>query len=159
MLYRDRASRVVLVMLAALFLASCAAFQPRLEQPVVKVTGLSLLPSQGFQQRIGVGLSITNPNSQDLSVKGISYTIGIENFPVLSGVTSQVPLLKAYEETPVSLEVSANLLEVVRLAEYFSRRGVATEGVKYNVDAKLDFSRWLPAMRIRETGVVPLSQP
>lgn len=149
----------VVVMIVGGLLSACAAVQPKLEQPVVKVTSLSLLPSQGIQQRIGVGLSITNPNGKDLSLKGISYTIGIENFPVLSGVTSKVPVLKAYEETPVALEVSANLLELVRLADYFTRRGVNSDGVNYNIDAKLDFSNWLPAMRVKESGVIPLTSP
>lgn len=148
-----------LLVLIAAFLSGCAAFQPPMEQPVVKVTSLSLLPSQGLQQRIGVGLSISNPNGKDLSLKGISYTIGIEKFPVLSGVTSKVPVLKAYEETPVSLEVTANVLELVRLAEYFGRRGVGNQGVNYSIDAKLDFSSWLPAMRVKETGVIPLTMP
>lgn len=149
----------LLILLAVCWLTGCAALRPGLEQPVVKVTSLTLLPGQGLQQRIGVGLSISNPNDRDLSLKGISYTIGIENFPVLSGVTSQVPVLKAYEETPVSLEVSANLLELVRLAEYFGRRGTLAEGIQYHIDAKLDFSAWLPAMRVRETGVIPLTAP
>lgn len=150
--------RVVLIsVIFPLFLVGCAAFQPRLEQPVVKVTRLQLLPSQGLQQRIGVGLSITNPNARDLSLNGISYTIGIENFSVLSGVTNQVPVLKAYQETPVDLEVSANLLEIVRLVEYFSRSTMPDQ-VNYNFDAKLDFSSWMPTMRVKEAGQITLAR-
>ena len=148
---------VVTSIVFCLVLVGCAAFQPHLEQPVVKVTRLQLLPSQGLQQRIGVGLSITNPNARDLSLNGISYTIGIENFSVLSGVSNQVPVLRAYEETPVELEVSANVLEIVRLIEYFSRSKVQ-DSVAYNFDAKLDFSDWLPTMRVKETGIIPFAR-
>lgn len=148
---------VAIACIWTLMLAGCAAFQPRLEQPVVKVTRLQLLPSQGLQQRIGVGLTIANPNARDLSLKGISYTIGIENFSVLSGVTNQVPVLKAYQETPVDLEVSANLLEIVRLVEFFSRKTMP-DNVNYNFDAKLDFSNWMPAMRVKEVGKIPLAR-
>ncbi len=136
----------------------CALVQPRLEEPRIALTSLELLPSQGLQQRIAVGLVITNPNSRDLSLKGISYTIGIENFAVLSGVTDQLPMLRAYQETPVRLELSANLLELVRLVDHLSRR-TSTEGIGYQFDARLDFSDWLPAMRVREAGVVPFSRP
>ena len=139
-------------------LGGCAAFQPGLEKPTVKVTGLRLLPSQGgLNQRIGVDLAILHPNDRDLSLRGISSTLGIENFSVLSGVTDNVPVLKGYQETPVSLEVSANMLQVVRLIEYFSRAGVK-DSVNYNFDAKLDFSALLPAMRVKETGSIPLVQ-
>lgn len=141
---------------ALMFLfAGCASFPTGLEEPNVKVTSLRLLPSQGMEQRIAVGLSITNPNGRDLSLRGISYTIGIENFDLLSGVTSQVPTLKAYEETPVTVEVSANLLSVARLVEHFSRRGIEDD-VDYRFRAKLDFSRWLPPMRVEEQGSIKL---
>jgi LEA14-like dessication related protein len=150
-----RAYGLIFTLFCAALLTACTALQPRLEEPVVKVTRLQLLPSQGLQQRIGVGLLISNPNARDLSLNGISYTIGIEKFSVLSGVSNQVPVLKAYQETPVDLEVSANLLEIVRLIEYFSRNTLQ-ESVNYNFDAKLDFSHWLPTMRVKETGKIPL---
>ena len=151
---------VALIMLCVslMLLGGCAALQPGLEKPTVKVTGLRLLPSQGgLNQRIGVDLAILNPNDRDLSLRGISYTIGIENFSVLSGVTDNVPVLKGYQETPVNLEVSANMLQVVRLIEHFSRAGVK-DNVNYNFDAKLDFSALLPAMRVKESGTIPLVQ-
>ena len=149
---------VMILSLVLLVSGGCANFQAGLEKPTVKVTGLRLLPSQGgLNQRIGVDLAILNPNDRDLSLRGISYTIGIENFSVLSGVTDDVPVLKGYQETPVSLEVSANMLQVVRLIEYFSRAGVK-DSVNYNFDAKLDFSALLPAMRVKESGSIPLIQ-
>jgi LEA14-like dessication related protein len=147
----------LLVLMMMFVLQGCALLQPRLEQPGITITSLQLLPSQGIQQRIAVGLMITNPNDRDLSLKGISYTIGIEKFAVLSGVTNQLPKLKAYEQTPVTLEVSANLLELVRLIDHLSRGG-AREGIGYQFDAKLDFSDLLPSMRIRESGQVPFSK-
>lgn len=152
-----RAFAIFNMLLVLSFLTGCAAFQSQLEKPVVKVTSLKLLPAQGLQQRIAVGLSITNPNARDLSLNGISYTIGIENFSVLSGVSNQVPVLKAYAETPVELEVSANILEIVRLVEYFSRSKVQ-DSVSYNFDAKLDFSDWMPTMRVKETGTIPFAR-
>lgn len=142
-------------LLLLLAVSGCALLQMTIEEPSVKVTGLQLLPSEGFEQRIAVRLAITNPNSRDLSLKGISYTIGIENFDLLSGVTSQVPVLNAYEETPVTVEVSANLLAMARLVEYFSRGG-NTDEVNYVFRAKLDFSQWLPSMRVEEKGSVKL---
>ncbi len=139
----------------ALILSACSHIPFGIEEPSVKVTGLELLPAQGMEQRIAVHLNITNPNARDLSVRGISYNIGIENIDVLSGVTSQVPTLKAYEETPVTVEVSANLLSIARLVQHFSQRDVS-DRVSYNFDAKLDFSQWLPSMRVEEKGEIKL---
>ncbi len=140
-----------------LLLASCASLQPKIEQPTVKVAGLQLLPAQGFNQPIEVSLLISNPNDRDLSLRGISYNIGIENFDVLSGVSNELPTLTAYKETPVKVVVSANVIQLVRLLEHFSRTGVREE-VNYNFSAKLDFSAWLPTLRVNEKGAIPLAQ-
>ena len=137
------------------WLVSCAAVQPKLEQPTVKLVGLRLLPTQGFTQPIEVSLLISNPNARDLSLRGISYTIGIESFDVLSGVSNQLPVLSSYAETPVKVVVSANVLQMVRLFEHFSRKGIRDQ-VKYNFNATLDYSAWLPSLRINEQGVIPL---
>lgn len=138
-------------------MVSCASLQPKLEQPSVKVAGLQLLPGQGFSQPIEVSLLISNPNDRDLSLRGISYTIGIENFDVLSGVSNELPVLTAYKETPVKVVVTANVLQLVKLLEHFGRNGIREE-VNYHFSAKLDFSAWLPALRVNEKGAIPLVQ-
>lgn len=147
--------KIVLSLLVAMSLG-CASLKPKLEQPSVKVAGLQLLPMQGFNQPVKIDLIIGNPNSRDLSLRGIAYTVGIENFEVLSGVENQLPTLHAYQETPVSVVVSANVLQMVQLVEHVMRRGVATD-VNYNFTAKLDFSAFLPAYTVREKGAVSLA--
>jgi LEA14-like dessication related protein len=139
-----------------LVLSGCSSLQPKLEQPTVKVAGLQLLPAQGLSQPIEIRLLIANPNDRDLSLRGISYTVGIENFDVLSGVSDQLPTLTAYQETPVKVVVTANVMQLVRLIEHFSRNGVK-ESVNYNFSAKLDFSAWLPDLRVNEKGSIPLA--
>jgi len=137
-------------------LASCASLQPKVEQPTVKVAGLQLLPAQGLSQPIEVSLLIANPNDRDLTLRGMSYTVGIENFDVLSGVSDQLPTLAAYKETQVKVVVTANVLQLVRLIEHFGRNGIK-ENVNYNFSAKLDFSAWLPDLRVNEKGSIPLA--
>lgn len=141
---------------SSLVLAGCSILQPKLEQPTVKVANLQLLPAQGLSQPIEVSLLISNPNNRDLILRGMSYTVGIENFDVLSGVSDQLPTLMAYQETPVKVVVTANVLQLVRLIEHFGRNGVK-ENVNYNFSAKLDFSAWLPALRVNEKGSIPLA--
>lgn len=152
----NRRLAVLVVMISCLWLMSCSSLAPRLEQPTVKVAGLQLLPAQGFSQPIQVSLLITNPNDRDLNLRGISYTVGIETFAVLSGVSDQLPPLKAYQETPVNVVVTANVLQLMQLLEHFGRNGIK-DSVNYNFSAKLDFSAWLPAMRVNEKGSIPLN--
>lgn len=153
--YLSRCYTLLLLGLCCL-LASCAALQPKLEQPQVKVAGLRLLPAQGFTQPIEVSLLIANPNDRDLSLRGISYSIGIENYDVLSGVSNNLPTLTAYQETPLTVVVTANVLQLVRLLEHFGRTGLRDE-VKYTFNARLDFSAWLPSLNVKEAGSIPLT--
>lgn len=146
----------ILSIVCCLFLASCSGVGPRLEDPQVKVSGLRFLPAQGFSQPIEVDLLIINPNDRDLSLRGMTYTIAIENFDVLSGANNQLPILTAYKETAVKVVVTANLLQIVGLVEKLSRQPVQ-EKVNYNFSAKLDFSAWLPSLHVNEKGVIPLS--
>lgn len=147
---------LMLTLMGCVLLSSCSTLGPKLEQPTVKVAGLQLLPAQGLLQPLEVSLLVTNPNDRDLSLRGMSYSIGIENFDVLSGVSNELPTLGAYRETPVKVVVTANVLQLVRLIEHFGRNGVK-ENVDYHFSAKLDFSAWLPALRVNEKGSIPLT--
>ena len=153
---KSKVAAVGFVLVCGLIMSACSSLQPKLEQPAVKLAGLQLLPAQGLTQPIEVSLLISNPNDRDLTLRGMSYTVGIENFDVLSGVSDQLPTLTAYQETPVKVVVTANVLQLVRLIEHFGRTGVK-ENVNYNFAAKLDFSAWLPAMRINEKGTFSLA--
>ena len=150
-----RFSAAILLCVTLMLQVGCALVHPKLEHPEVKLIGLRLLPLQGLQQKIAVDLAISNPNKQDLSVRGISYKVGIENISVLSGITDQAITLKSYQETPVTLEVSADIIQVLHLVEHFNRNGLG-ENVNYNFSAIIDFSAWLPAMHVDRTGVLPL---
>ncbi|WP_157960466.1 LEA type 2 family protein [Marinimicrobium alkaliphilum] len=152
----QRLRAFALIVLALTTLAGCQSWY-NLKEPSVQVTGLRLLPSQGFQQRIAVDLNILNPNDRDLSLRGISYSIDINNIKLLEGASRQVPVLKAYEQTAVTLEVTAGLVEAVRIAEQVMRNGLG-QGVDYRLEARLDFTRFLPDMTVIEEGRVPLTR-
>jgi LEA14-like dessication related protein len=138
-------------------MASCAALNPKLEDPDVKLVGLRLLPAQNIlQQRLGVDLAIFNPNKQDLSVRSINYTVDIEKIKLLTGASDKVPVLTGVQTTPVTLEVSVDIFQAARLIEHFSQNGVGDK-VNYNFAAVIDFSAWLPSMHIDKKGAMPLS--
>lgn len=146
----------ILCLCVSLLLASCAALNPTLKHPDVKLVGLRLLPTQGILQRqIAVDLSILNPNRQDLSVRGINYSLGVESIKLLSGASDQVPVLKGMQETPVTLVMSADMISIMRLVEHFSSNGVGDK-VNYNFSAVIDFGAWLPSMHVDRKGAVPL---
>jgi LEA14-like dessication related protein len=154
MTYFPRSFLILLIF----FLSSCATMNPNFENPKVKVAGLKMLPAESLvSQPIEITLLITNPNATDLSLRGISYTVGLENFDLLSGVNNQLPTLTAYQETPVKVTVSLNAFQILKFLNHLNKNGIG-DSVKYNFDAKLDFYKYLPALHVKETGMLPLKK-
>jgi LEA14-like dessication related protein len=154
MTYFQRSFLILLIF----FLSSCATMNPNFENPKVKVAGLKMLPAESLvSQPIEITLLITNPNATDLSLRGISYTVGLENFDLLSGVNNQLPTLTAYQETPVKVTVSLNAFQILKFLNHLNKNGIG-DSVKYNFDAKLDFYKYLPALHVKETGMLPLKK-
>jgi LEA14-like dessication related protein len=140
------------------FLSACAMMNPKFENPTVKVAALKMLPTQGFvSQPIEITLLITNPNASDLNLRGISYTVGLEDFNLLSGASNNLPTLTAYQETPVKVVVTANIIQVVKFIQHLSSKGTM-DAVNYSFDAKLDFFALLPALHVKEKGILPLKK-
>jgi LEA14-like dessication related protein len=144
------------ILLASLLLCGCASLRPGLESPEIKLVHLKALAVDGFQQRFAVGLLISNPNATDIALRGMSYRIGLAGHDIFSGVASEVPVLVAYQETPVTVEVSASLISVLALMGDLARSPAAP--LTYHLSAKLDVGRLLPAIRIEEAGPLPFSQ-
>lgn len=148
---------LILVVLFAALSVGCAGLKPGMEKPRVKVVSLTPVAADGFQQRFAVGLMVTNPNAEDIALRGMSYDIGIAGHDIFSGVAGQLPVLKAYTETPVTVEVSANLMSVLALISDLANR--KPEELDYKLAAKLDVGAMLPAIRVEEAGPLPFFKP
>lgn len=153
---RSRAFSWMVLLLSLWLMSGCALLSPVSEKPGIRLVSFELVPSPGVNQQIRIGLSITNPNPVDLKLAGMSYEISIAGFDVFSGVTDQVPELKAYKETQVELAMSANVMEILRLMEAFSEMPV--QEMTYNLETKLDLGPWRPAIRVSQTGDLPITR-
>ncbi|MDN3638193.1 LEA type 2 family protein [Simiduia curdlanivorans] len=141
------------LVLTTLFLVACTGLPNALTKPEIKVVSLTPIAAEGFQQRFSVGLRVTNPNSTDIVLRGMSYAIDIGGHDIFSGVSGAVPVLKAYTETPVTVEVSANIMSVIALISDLTKKG--PENLQYTLNAKLDVNALLPSISVTETGPVP----
>lgn len=140
-----------------LLLGACAGIGPGFETPTAKVVGIELLPGEGARSRIGVDIEILNPNSADLSVRGMSYSIGLAGFDVLSGATDDIPTLAAWRETPVRLVLTPDWVASFKLLEHLFRRG--EQAVKYDFKATLDVGSLRPRVKLQQAGTLSLSNP
>src|SRR5690554_3170236 len=103
--------RRVMIFVLTLTMTACAGLlSTQYDPPEVQVVSLQMLEPQGLQQRFRVGLVFLNPNASALPVKGLSYSLALNGYDLLQGVSGDIPTLSPYSETLVELELSTDLV-------------------------------------------------
>lgn len=141
--------------LLLLVLSGCATMSPDYEEPSVAMTAFRALPSEGMVPAFEVGLRIINPNSQDLHLEGIVYTISLEGHELLKGVGKDFPVIEGYTQEDVTLTASVQILSGLRLVNELMRS--QNPSMHYEFKAKLDLGGFYPSIRISEDGEIDLA--
>lgn len=147
-----RISLLVLI----LMVSGCASLSMPFERPEVKLVSVKLLPSDGMEQRLVIGLRITNPNSVSLNLVGMKYSLSLQGFDLLSGVSKDIPSIGGYSDTSLEVIATVDWLNGIRLLHSLMSR--TESSVSYELDAKLDPGYLLPAFHVTETGMINLAQ-
>jgi LEA14-like dessication related protein len=140
----------VLIVGLILTLASCASINP-IKDPEVKLVGIEPTKTQGFSQHFSLKLLVTNPNAFDLDIEGVNFNLDVADQKVMGGVSNAVPVLKAYSETPVSLNASVGLFDLLKLLAFFGQN--PNETLNYKLNTEIDPNGFLP-FNISREGVL-----
>jgi LEA14-like dessication related protein len=139
-----------LMALMITMLSACANLIPNFEKPQVSVNSFKILPDRNVNPTFEIGLRVVNPNSIALNLKGMSYTASIEGNKIFSGVANQLPILPAYGEEEIKLNVQADLFAGIRLlADLMQPR---TTPIVYTLKVKLDVGIFALPIRITREG-------
>ena len=109
------------------------------ETPRVRLQSLRIMPPSGAEQRLELLLSVVNPNSFTLDVKGMLIEVGFNGDHPLRGVTGEVQPVAAYSEATVPVSVTTDLAGGERLLR--SVREYPDEALAYRLEARLDLRR------------------
>ena len=140
---------------AAVVLQGCSALRPGFETPRVTVNSFRAVPSQGALPDFEIGLRVVNPNGMALPLRGVSYTVSLNDRELVTGVANDLPVIEAYGQGDVILTASPNLLASARfLSDLINRPGNA---VSYRLEARLDPGRMYPTIRVTDSGEISLS--
>ncbi len=146
-----------LVSFLIVFTFGCASLQTGYETPVVSVTSFEAIPTQGIIPQFQIGLHIINPNRSPLTLKGVSYTISIEGHKIMTGVSNQLPEIKAYGEGDVLLNASVDIFSSIVFFTDLIRNQKKDE-ISYTLKAKLDAGSLRPLIRVNKKGKISLMQ-
>lgn len=146
-----RAMVVILGLWVLSLLSGCAGMtNSQFEQPVVSLSSFRMLPQEMVSPKFEIGLHIINPNRESLSFEGIYYTVNIEGYDVLAGVSNNLPTVDPYGEADVLLEANVDLLKSIRLISSLMQQ--PRDRFKYSFNAKLDPGGLNPKLTIQEDG-------
>ena len=102
-----------LLLSVALFLAGCAGTSYQQDPPKIILDGVHSAAGQTGAPRFRIDLRVQNPNAEPLDIAGISYEVLVQDVELLSGVTSDVPVIQGYSEELVTVEPEENTLSLV----------------------------------------------
>jgi hypothetical protein len=140
---------------ACLLLFGCAGLEPCFENPTVGLSSFRFLPAEGMAPRFEIGLHIVNPNRTPLKLEGIAYSVILGGHRVLTGASSDLPVIEAYGEGDVVLTATTDLLRSISLISMLLRQPQDT--VTYELDAKLDIGGLRPRIHLQEQGEISLA--
>jgi LEA14-like dessication related protein len=126
-------------------LAGGCAIVPKLEAPKLSVVSLKMQGGDIFSQRVLVRMRVMNPNTRELPIEGLSYTIEVNDAELGSGGSSAPFTVPAMGEAEFDMQFTANLAGA--LARLLSRRS-SSEKLDYrlrgNVNLSSGFLRRIP---------------
>jgi len=137
--------------LLLLLLVSCASLH--IEEPQISVIEFVPVKTTGLNSEFELTILITNPNSIDLPIKGMSYTFSINDIGLLKGVAKDIPTIPAYDSAEVTLTLSADMFSASKLLFNFLNK--PNKELRYAFTSKIDPAGMLPSFTLTESGILP----
>lgn len=134
--FRSSRRIIALLVLAGMFLASCASL-PGTEPPRVSVAGIESLGGDGLEIRFNVKLRIQNPNGFEIKYQGILADLLVDGRRIAGGLSDEPGRVPAYGETVYVLPVTVSTLNVIRQLIDIAQQPQAS-GIRYEIKGKLD---------------------
>lgn len=146
--------RSILILLV--FVAvGCAPLLPNFETPTVNVSSFRVIPEQSIIPTFEIGLHVVNPNRLPLKLQGMTYHVELEGFRILSGASNQLPVIEAYGEGDVLLQVKPDLFSTINL--FTDLMNQPRDKFRFNLEALLDVGGLIPKIRVSKEGELSLT--
>lgn len=146
-----KVGKLFILLLLPVWLTACATLKPDFEDPSVEVISIKLKNTNSLSPDFDIALRVTNPNRDDLSIDGMTYSLFLGQKKVVSGVANDLPRIPAYGEAVVNLQASLDLFGSLSLLNDLMNQ--YQESVDYELVAKLDLGRLYPTMTITRQGL------
>ena len=147
-------TKLFLISSISIFLHACAQLQP-IKEPDVSLSGLSIASFSLERQELQLSFDVTNPNNQEIVIKGMRYLVIVDNKQLAKGRHEQKVFLPANSEQTVKIDVTTYLSEAAPIFKQllFS----PGEPIDYLLDLKVSISKPLPYLyKLNHSGTLDL---
>jgi len=127
--------RMFALALLGAVLAGCASMGGLSEAPRVTLVGIEPVAVQLFEQTFRITLRVQNPNSRDITIRGLDYELVVNDKMFAEGVSGKPVTIPAYGENTADVEVVSTLQRVVEQLEALTSRGEPT--IDYSISGHI----------------------
>lgn len=138
-----------------LFITGCAGLKKPLE-PKISIEGIKVEDVNLTRAKIGVDLLIYNPNSYDIVVQDIDYSLFLKGSKVLSDKLAPNAVLVAQQETPIKVPVFVNVFDALNLIGPFVR---AKQNPEFTIKGAIDLKNYAFPIKFEKTHTLDLNDP
>ena len=147
---------LILVLVSALLLSSCAGLSTRSDSVKVNLSSLKMLESTLFEQRFEASVRIQNRSQSELYVNGLSYDLSLNDKAFASGVSNQQLKIDPLSEGVISINLTSTLFSLIRQVK--SMQELQTKPFSYDFHGKVFTKNDLFGMTFSEKGEIDLRQ-
>ena len=134
-----RATVCLLLMLwMLLWLTGCASLGGYRDPPRVSLVSIEPLEAGLLEQRYRLVLRILNPNSIDLPLAGLSYSLELNDREFAFGVSRQAVTIPALGEALLEVDVISSLLDVLQQVRQLG--SVSPAALDYRLSGKINLA-------------------
>lgn len=125
----------IVVISSVLLLSGCAGMYKQIETPKISVVNLQLVEATLFEQNYHIQLRIQNPNTFEVPVKGLQYTIELNNEHFTSGMSNHSVVIPALDSAIIEVEAISTLLSFFR--QFNNLQQGKLEAITYRLKGKV----------------------
>ena len=144
-----------LIIITALSMSGCASLIQPTEPPHISVVHFKLIDIQLLEQEYELTLRVLNPNDTPLAIKGLSYTLEINNSKLAQGVSNQPVTIPAFSEKKLKLTMISGTFGIVRQLQSLEQSNQSA--LNYRISGKLSLDNQLIPLYFEKTGSLDLN--
>ena len=148
---------VALALLMLMLLSACSGLRPREDVVRVNLSNLKMLESTVFEQRFEASMRIQNRSQSELSLKGLSFDLALNDKDFASGVSNQQLVIAPLSEGVVTVNLTSTLFSLIR--QFQSMQEMQNKPFSYDLHGRIFTDQDYFGVSFSEKGEIDLTTP